>query len=795
MRTWNLTANDPGAFTLASDARFGPTDYPNDHIWELSLRGGEPATLGVQTTFGLRARQVKLFPRFTEGDSAISDPEQFDQAPTVQKFFPNYLSLSCSPFAGIDIHLEYWVPDSHAIAGRIHIKNTRLSARLLFLEWAAMVAASEGGERMTAVEIEATTVLSGYTGELTPTLFMTGGADFGNGPYPSLGIEAELAAGGERIFTWVLASEVNQLDSFTRAREIATLPWDKELAKIEVLNDSQIEIETGDTAWDTAFAFTQNNALGLLVGPTDHLPDISFVSSRHPDHGFSPRGDGSDFSHLWNGQTPLETDYLIQLLLPASPDLARGLLNNFLATRQAGVIDWKPGLGGQRGGAMATPILVQMAWRIYQSTQDKQFLDEVYTPLLTYIQSWFEQVQDRDGDGIPEWTHHMQAGFEEHPTFSQGHSWAQGADISFSESPALCALLHNEINILIRMAAILERTGPITSLQSLADLMVQAIKNSWDQETKMYRIWDRETHLSPEKQLIVEKAGPGEIMLERTFDDPVRLLISISGQSATPRRANIFIHGTGMGGSNIVEHISEDQIQWRLSQTYITSQRVYASLEYLDIRNIDPDDQVFVEIVDFATQDCSLFLPLFARIPTPERARLLIQESLLDPATFWQPYGLPLCADSNPDEEHNPADNTSMIWCSLIGKGLLNYGYRNEAAELVSRLMSAVSSHLEKHKAFAQSYHSQSGHGIGERNALQGLAPLALFLDVLGLQIISPTKVFLEGYNPFHWPVTVKYRGLTIFRDSGKTRVTFPGGQTAVIKSPEPQIIELGTNP
>jgi hypothetical protein len=792
MRKWNLTTNDPGAYTIAADARCGPTDYTNDHIWELALRGGDPPGLSVETTFGLRARQLKIFPRFTEGDNAISDPDQFEGAPKVHQFFPNYLSLSCSPYTGIDVNLEYWVPDSHAIAGRIHIKNTRLSARLLCLELVCMLSSGDGGERMVPEEIEAATVLSGQSSELAPTLFMTGGPTSGAGPYPALTLDIELPPGGERSFIWVLASLDDPLDSFKMARQVATRHWDKDIARLEIINGGLIEIETGDPAWDAAFALSQKCAYNLIVGPSDHLPHASFVSSRQPDHGYSRRGDGSDYGHLWNGQTPLETDFLVSFLLPAFPEMAKHLFNNFLSTqKQGGFIDWKPGLGGQLGGVLATPILAQTAWRIYQATEDKQFLSEVYTPLLSFVQAWFSADQDRDGDGIPEWSHLMQSGIEEHPTFSQGPSWSQGVDITFSESPALCALLHNEIHILMRMASILDRTLPISSLQSLADLLSSAVEAAWDQDAAMYRTWDSETHFSSSKQHLAERIGPGEIYLEKYFEYPVRLLVSITGQSGTPRQANVFIHGENSAGKNIVEHFSSEQIQWRLQQTFLTSQRVYAHLEYLDIREIGPDDRVAVEVVDLANLDYSLFLPLFARIPTAETAALIVRQALLDPGTFWGAYGVPLCADSGDSDRDSSCDNTSIIWCSLIGKGLLNYGYRKEAADLVSRLMSAITTQLSKHKAFAHAYHVVSGRGVGERNSLQGLAPLSLFLNTLGVQIISPTKVTLEGHNPFPWPVTVKYRGLTILRQSQKTRVTFPGGQTAVIKSTDAQTVTL----
>ena len=127
----------------------------------------------------------------------------------------------------------------------------------------------------------------------------------------------------------------------------------------------------------------------------------------------------------------------------------------------------------------------------------------------------------------------------------------------------------------------------------------------------------------------------------------------------------------------------------------------------------------------------------------------------------------------------------------MIGEGLLKYGYREDAADLVTRLMNAVISNLKTHSSFFNYYHQDSGVGMGERNSLGGLAPLGLFLETLGVRVISANKVYLIGKNPFPWPVTVRYRGLIINRETQRTKITFPGGQTAVVKSEEPRLVTL----
>src|SRR3972149_3041406 len=97
MRVLNLKANAPLSLTLAADARLTTPNHPDDQVWELSLQGGEPPALALHTTFGLRARSLRIFPRFVEGYEALTDPEKFVSPPVVRRFYTNYLVAGCSP--------------------------------------------------------------------------------------------------------------------------------------------------------------------------------------------------------------------------------------------------------------------------------------------------------------------------------------------------------------------------------------------------------------------------------------------------------------------------------------------------------------------------------------------------------------------------------------------------------------------------------------------------------------------------------------------------------------------------
>jgi hypothetical protein len=105
--------------------------------------------------------------------------------------------------------------------------------------------------------------------------------------------------------------------------------------------------------------------------------------------------------------------------------------------------------------------------------------------------------------------------------------------------------------------------------------------------------------------------------------------------------------------------------------------------------------------------------------------------------------------------------------------------------------MSAIITTLKQDGAFRRSYSAEKGEGAGERDILAGLAPVGLFLEALGVRIIHSHKVQLSGFNPYPWPVTVKYRGLTVFRQKDKSVVIFPDGQAAEVTDPQSCTVSL----
>lgn len=777
MEDWNLPLKRLSALTLAADARLTTTDYTDDQIWQLSDQTGEPGGILFSTTFGLRARALRLFPRFREGNRIVQRTADFDAPAILHLVYPNFTLLTCSPLPGIETVLEYWVITSHTVSGRIRIRNRGVTPRQIHFEWAVQLMPADDGQPMAAETQQGISLLRGISSNLQPLIILRG-AQAVNGPYPALGVSLDLLPAGESVLVWVCAARPTLEESLQQAQAMLALPWDPHRSRIQLLNTDQIQIHTGNPDWDLAFALSQQIARTLLISPTASLPHLSAVVSRQSYQGYSATGTGSDYNHLWNGLSTLDFAYLCDLLLPGAAPQAADLLQGFLATQdpQTGFVDFKPGPGGQRSRWLATPILTQIAWRIHACMPDNTFASRVFEPLVRFVQCWFHPENDRDGDGVPEWSALQQLGFEEHPVFARWQIDSQGASPAWAESPALTALLYEECRTLCHFARLLHRHEHLPPLSALMQHLHTALELSWDEAAESYRWQDRELHSAQTGTSLGRKIGQGSKRVRRKFLQPQRLLFRLRALSEPPRNVSAIIYGRASLDDDLIhEDIPPARWQWTLNLGSALIHTPFQQIDRFEVHGVGTTDETLLLAVDYTQQDISLLLPLTSEAVSNARASRVIQRAFTPGSAFWLPFGIPAL----------PSTSTlPLLWNTWLGRALLARAQRSRAAQLLTHLMTAISEGLQAGH-FWQTYRAHDAHPAGEHNALTGLAPLGLFLDTLGVRILDTWTVELAGENPFPWTVTLVYRGLRIERSLQSTVITFPNGEQAQIQNGE----------
>jgi hypothetical protein len=241
------------------------------------------------------------------------------------------------------------------------------------------------------------------------------------------------------------------------------------------------------------------------------------------------------------------------------------------------------------------------------------------------------------------------------------------------------------------------------------------------------------------------------------------------------------------------EVIQSGDYQWRNGGSVYTTKGVFSKLAKVVVRDLAAEDVVTIKTLDFTTEDHTLFMPLWAGVPDAHHAQVMIGRALLDAGRFYRPYGVPACpllASVSPEAEAI-AQSVHLPWNLLICEGLLRYGFQADAARLFVHNMTAMIQNLKQDRAFHARYHAELGTGIGERNPLSGLAPVGLFLKILGVEILCATRVRIAGANPFPWDVTVEYRGLKVVRGQQQTDVIFANGKSVTVTTTEPTLVEL----
>jgi len=512
------------------------------------------------------------------------------------------------------------------------------------------------------------------------------------------------------------------------------------------------------------------------MGASEQLRHSSLVAKRASNRGWSRRGDGRDHIRAWAGQDPTLAYLAATAAANIEPDWAKGIIRNYLSTQDdSGFVDRQPGLAGQRQSLLMMPLLGRMSWIVYQLSEDRAFLAEVFQGLSAFFARWLQE--DEDGDGVPEWRSERQMGYVAFPTFGIGQGWAQGAKLREMETPDLLAYLISEADALSSIARELGDEEAENELrQKLSDLQ-ERLEEFWDGSRYSYR--DRDSHLSSESVELLRRGAGDEIhIIERRLPAPARVMVRVVGGVSHAPRIRLRLTGLDSDGADCVIDADVEAFDWRNRQGLYTSEQALSYVGTIKIGGLSRVYKVYAKTIDSRRLDINHLLPLWSGLLAQDRASALVGQAL-DEAQFFCPNGITMVSRSDRNYDPSNARGGGGIWMyflSLVGEGMVKSGFHKEATALVKRVLTSLAQVLERDGRLSQFYHAEEIKGFGEDHHIGGIAPLKLLSDVIGVRILSPRKVWVGG--PFTWEqeVKVEQHGVVVTRSADGIQIDFPSG-------------------
>jgi glycogen debranching enzyme len=126
------------------------------------------------------------------------------------------------------------------------------------------------------------------------------------------------------------------------------------------------------------------------------------------------------------------------------------------------------------------PLLGWVVWRLFERDGDKEFLDEIYEPMVRWTRWWLER-NDADGDGLCSYGHPYSSGLDDSPL------WDEGMPVT---SPDLNTYLVLQAESLGHIAEVLGLAEDAERWAKQADAITgRMLESLWDEDAGLF--WAR----------------------------------------------------------------------------------------------------------------------------------------------------------------------------------------------------------------------------------------------------------------------------------------------------------------
>jgi hypothetical protein len=440
------------------------------------------------------------------------------------------------------------------------------------------------------------------------------------------------------------------------------------------------------------------------------------------------------------------------------PKLAQGVVLGSLAAQQEdGWVDAQPRMG-DRPSPLHIPLLARLAWSIFQYTEDVDFLRDVFPGARHLFERWLAADLDADGDGAPEWQSTAQMGMMTRLALASVRINAR-----MVETPGLLAHLLSEALSLREIAHYLRDDAAEAELAAHVERLRGILDSFWDAGRGRYTYRDRDTHrVSTMQTLLVDGEGGADHLPVVSLTPPDRVIVLVEGGFERIPAFSLVVQGLGEDGSEIIEQAESAAFEWETGRGFYTTRAVFARLDRVRCDGLVRVYRVSAFTPDLTTEDADSLLPLWSAAIPPERA-LQIRQRMW--STFLTEEGI---AAEPVTPERAPRVFSALN--TLLCEGLLEYGDEH-VTEIIRR-------------QFAR---------LDAAPRAETVPPLHMLLRVLGVRVVSRTKVWTGGAFLWGAPVRVVHKGVAVERSAEGTRITFPSRRVVQLPPDAPwqEVVDL----
>lgn len=216
-------------------------------------------------------------------------------------------------------------------------------------------------------------------------------------------------------------------------------------------------------------------------------------------------------------------------------------------------------------------------------------------------------------------------------------------------------------------------------------------------------------------------ASSGSVFLNALMYKELKAMVYIAACLKLPDIAKTYDYEASKLEKQIREHCWDQRDGF-----YYSVDLNLRPVEKPDVKSVLPG-QLFFHVGQPRTYDCLIqrlsvwsgFMAMWAGVATPEQAKLMVEKHFGDTTSFNAPAGIrtlsPLEKMYDTRASGNPSSWQGPIWINanyLVFRGLIRYGYTNEARELAEKTILLLGRDFERFGALHEYYLPDNGEPV-----------------------------------------------------------------------------------